>query len=191
MHVEIKKCPKNLRRWAAVICMVVACQFLFTGCQVIDYFKDPVGDGLEQLEKKEYAEAIASFEEAIEKEKEPSEAYRGIGIAYWEQEKYAEAKTAFQQALQNGAPETGTIYNFLGICSLKEGSLDQALSYFENGIQCEEEGSSLRQEMEFNVISICEQKLDWENAKLKMEEYIAKYPDDEKAVKEAAFLKTR
>ena len=41
--------------------------------------------------------------------------------------------------------------------------------------------------MEFNQIAAYEKLYDWESAKAKIEEYIAKYPDDEAAKKEAEF----
>ena len=49
----------------------------------------------------------------------------------------------------------------------------------------------MKQEIQFNVI-VCYEKLeDWDNAKVKLEDYVTAYPDDEKAAKEAEFLKTR
>ena len=169
---------------------------VFTAALVICavYFmnrEDPIETGLLCLEEKRYADALAAFEKAVADENDIGEAYRGIGIVYWEQENYPKAKEYFTKALLNGSAKTGTIYNLLGICSLKEEDLDEALRYFETGIRCENKKSALRQEMEFNVIAIYEKKLDWETAKVKMEEYIANYPDDEKAQKEAEFLKTR
>lgn len=41
------------------------------------------------------------------------------------------------------------------------------------------------------MIVACEGMEDWEQAKEKLEEYIAKYPEDEEAEKEAEFLETR
>ena len=49
----------------------------------------------------------------------------------------------------------------------------------------------MKQEIQFNVI-VCYEKLeDWDSAKAKLEDYVTAYPDDEKAAKEAEFLKTR
>ena len=49
----------------------------------------------------------------------------------------------------------------------------------------------MKQEIQFNVI-VCYEKLeDWDNAEAKLEDYVTAYPDDEKAAKEAEFLKTR
>lgn len=163
-----------------------------SGCaQLEKYFETPLEKGLAYLKEENYSGAIASFEESIAKKKDVGEAYRGIGIAYWEEESYEKAEEAFTNALLNGADKTGTIYNFLAICDWKEQDLDGALQDFQTGIRCEPEGSSLRQEMEFNVICIYEEKRDWVNAKESMEQYIASYPEDAKAQKEAEFLRTR
>lgn len=163
-----------------------------SGCAKIqEYFETPLEEGLAYLKEEKYSEAITSFEASIDKKKDVGEAYRGIGIAYWEQENYQQAEEAFTDALLNGVDKTGTLYNFLAICDWKEQDLDGALQDFMTGIRCEPEGSELRQEMEFNVICIYEEKQDWANAKARMEEYIAAYPEDEQAQKEAEFLRTR
>ena len=47
------------------------------------------------------------------------------------------------------------------------------------------------QEMLYNEVMAYEGLRDWDGAKVKMEAYVAKYPDDADAKKEAEFLKTR
>lgn len=79
----------------------------------------------------------------------------------------------------------------LAVCDWKQQDLDGALKDFEVGIQCEPKGSKLRQEMQYNVICIYEEKRDWAKAKELMAEYVAAYPDDESVKKEAEFLQTR
>lgn len=158
---------------------------MFAGCA------RPTEDGLQLLQEQKYEEAITKFQKSIEKEKELAEAYRGLGIAYWELEDYENAKSAFASALEEGAEATGTIYNFLGICEMKAGNMEEALSYFRLGIACEGNSEELQREMELNEIVACEELGDWELAKTKLAEYIRKYPDDEKAAKEAEFLETR
>ena len=51
--------------------------------------------------------------------KELDEAYRGMGIAYFEMEEFEKAIDAFGEALDNGAEETATLYNFIGISNMK------------------------------------------------------------------------
>lgn len=46
---------------------------------------NPSEKGVEYLEKGEYDQAVEQFEQAIEKNKNTGDAWRGIGIAKWEQ----------------------------------------------------------------------------------------------------------
>lgn len=172
-----------------LLAVVLFCGVGYVGVQ--KYFKNPLEEGLQYLKEEKYTEAIASFEKAIEKEKEPGEAYRGIGLAYWEQENYDKAEEALTNAILNGADKTGPTYNMLAICDWKQQDLDGALKDFQIGIQCESKASELQQEMQYNMICIYEEKRDWEMAKQLMEEYVAAYPEDESVKKEAEFLQTR
>ena len=143
------------------------------------------------LENGQYEEAIEQFEEAIEKEVNVGDAYRGIGIAKWEQEDFEGARDAFESALENNAQKTGTIYNFIGICELKLEDPDSAINYFRLGLGQEDISEELKQEMQYNVIVAYEQAEDWESAKVKLKEYLNDYPDDQNAQKELEFLETR
>ena len=68
---------------------------------------------------------------------------------------------------------------------------DNAISYYEKALDHSDCSDDMKQEIQFNVI-VCYEKLeDWDNAKAKLEDYVTAYPDDEKAAKEAEFLKTR
>ena len=86
---------------------------LLIGCA--NYMKD----GLELLQTGNYEEAIASFQNEIAEEKNLDEAYRGVGIAYFELEDYSAAAEAFENALANGAEETASIYQMLGVSYLQ------------------------------------------------------------------------
>ncbi len=134
---------------------------------------NPSEEGIEYLEKGQYEEAVSQFEEAVKEEVNVGDAYRGIGIARWELEDYEGAKDAFQKALEqeSESPFMGTIYNFLGNCELKTGNPQSAQNYFQ--------------------LVALEQSGDWENAKAKVTEYAAEYPDDANVLKEQQFLQTR
>ena len=54
--------------------MVFVMSTMMTGCS-------PYNAGIKDLEKGEYFAAIDSFNEAIEKEKNLADSYRGLGIA--------------------------------------------------------------------------------------------------------------
>lgn len=173
---------KNTGRITAVFLLVL----MLAGCK-----GNPSEKGVEYLEAGQYEEAVEAFEEAVEEEVNTGDAYRGIGIARWEQEDYEGALDAFLNALENGAQMTGTLYNFIGSCELKLDNPVSAQNYFRLGIGMEGNSDELLQEMKYNMIVAYEQAKDWESAKVKLNEYIAEYPDDEAALKEKEFLETR
>lgn len=148
-------------------------------------------NGMEELEKGNYKEAEEAFEASVKDDKNTADAYRGLGIALWEQKDYEGAAKAFRSALDAGTKKTGTIYNFLGACELQMDHPEEALKYYEQGLQTKGSSDEVMQEMEYNSIVACEQMKDWDSAKEKLAEYTKKYPDDEKAAKEAEFLETR
>lgn len=165
---------------------VLICMLVFSvGCT------RPTEEGMELFEQKKYDEALEIFQKEAKSGKEQAEAYRGMGLVYWEQQKYEEARNAFQKALDAGAEKTGTLYNLLASCEMQIGDYQSALNHYNLGLQLEGNSAELTQEMEFNQIAAYEKLYDWESAKAKVEEYIAKYPDDEAAKKEAEFLRTR
>lgn len=151
----------------------------------------PLEEGVEFLSQGQYEQAEEKFNEAIKKEKNLGEAYRGLGMALWEQEDYEGARDAFLNALENDAEETATIYNFLGNCESDLGDWESALDYYAKGIASEDCSDEMMQEMMFNEIAAYEKMGDYETAKEKLREYTEKYPDDENAAKEAEFLETR
>lgn len=182
-----------MKKRTGIILAAVMC--LMTGCS------SAVKDGTELLESGAYQEAVEKFQEAAENEKNPAEACRGLGMAYYEQAEYDKALKAFEQALKEGTEETMSLWNLMGISSMQSGDYAKALEYLQNGILLaqnsgttskEAEGfSQVLQEMLFNEIVCYEKLADWENAKTRMESYIQTYPDDEAAAREAEFLKTR
>ena len=153
--------------------------------------KSPLDDGLEYLQNGQYEEAEEQFQEAIERDILPGDAYRGIGIIRWEQEEYEEALEAFKAALENDAEKTATLYNFLGTCELRLGNARSAVNYYNLGIGCEDASEELLQEMKYNMIAAYEQMEDWDSARAKVKEYIEAYPDDERMAKEAEFFETQ
>ena len=51
-----------------------------------------------------------------------------MGIAYFEMEEFEKAIDAFGEALDNGAEETATLYNFIGISNMKMENYEEAVS---------------------------------------------------------------
>ena len=173
---------KRVKRILLVLCTGI----ILTGCGESTYKQ-----GVENLQDEKYEEAIGNFEKAVEKEKNVADSYRGIGIANMELENYEEASEAFEKALENGAKETGTIYDLLGVCRMKAGDYEGAIDSFERGIEEKDCTDEMIQEMRFNAIVSYEKLKDWDSAKEKLAAYVEDYPDDEDAKKEAEFLETR
>lgn len=172
-----------MKKYLMIIAMAAA--LVLGGCSS----NEPTGTEL--LEQGDYAAAVEKFDEAIAEGMNPEESYRGLGIAYWEQEDYQRARAAFEKALNHKAKETATIYNFLGVCDMKLGYMESALSWFEKGLETDDASAELIQEMQFNQIVIYEKLKDWDTAKVKLATYLEAYPDDEQAKKESEFLQTR
>lgn len=169
----------------SMIIGTVAAACVLGGCA------NAVEDGAGLLQEGKYEEALEMFETSVEKGKDLGEAYRGIGICHWEQESYQEAEDAFEKALEHGTEATAELYNMMGICEMKEGSMTKAAYYFENGQKKEEVSEELMQEMAFNEIAALEASGDYEAAKYKLERYVGTYPEDERAAKELEFLRTQ
>lgn len=173
---------KKLHLYISVLLM----SFMLTGCIV-----NPYESGMEALESGQYEEAAGQFKEAIEKEQNKADSYRGLGIALWETKDYEGAKKALENALAQGSKKTGTVYNLLGSCELQAGNMKEAVAYFEEGLKLEGNDDELIQSMRYNCIFAYEKLGDMETAKNLLTEYVADYPEDEAALKEEQFLETR
>lgn len=180
-----------MKKLRIILIMAVFC--LLTGCA------NQVKDGVALLEEGKYQDAIDTFQEAIDKDKNLGESYRGQGMAYYELADYDKARQAFEEALSNDVEKTPTIYNLIGICYMNLENIDSAMNNFNLGVSVAQnvdadsdtDYSEVVQEMQYNLIVCYERKSDWESAKTKMSKYIAQYPDDADAQKEAQFLETR
>ncbi len=177
-----EKAMKRLQKIS--ILFIVLC--LMTGCGNGAY-----NAGIDALENGEYSKGAEEFREAIEKEKNVSDSYRGLGIALFELEDYDSASEALKEALGQGAKETATIYSLLGNCAMELEQYEDAITYYELAIGMEDVSDELLRELEYNTIAAYEYAGDIETAKEKIAVYIEKYPDDESAQKEADFLETR
>lgn len=85
--------------------------------------------------------------------------------------------------------DNAEVYNLLGLTKMQSGEYDEALAAFEKGIAVGNPG--IMQDLKFNQIVACEKKGDFATAKQLMNAYMAAYPSDAEAQKEADFLSTR
>lgn len=173
-------------KYAGRLLTVLMLSLVLSGC-VSNVYRE----GIESLQAGNYDAAIEQLTQAVEKERNVADSYRGMGIAYWEKGDYSKASQAFESALSNGAQETGAIYDLLGACRMKLADYTGAIEYYEKGIAEEGSTEEMIREMRFNVIVSYEKLEDWESARAKLDEYIVAYPDDAQAQKEIDFLKTR
>lgn len=98
-------------------------------------------------------------------------------------------KNSTTTLMVSSVDDAGSVYNTIGLCRMEEGNYDEAISNFALGIAVNE-GETV-QELMFNEAVAYEYKGDFKTAKQKMKNYIAKYPNDNKAAREYEFLKSR
>ena len=122
------------------------------------------------------------------KENGDSEAILFLGKIYSHVGNHTQALLSFQEYLESN-PYDGDVYNEIGLLKLESSEYTEALTYFQNGIDCNDL-SSLK-ELEFNEAITYEYLGDFDTAFIKISDYIATYPDDATALREYDFLKTR
>ena len=172
-----------MRKWKLAYIIVASC--MITGCA------SNVKAGVESLEEGNYTEAITYFEKQIQRDKQESEACRGLGIAYFELGEYQSSLEAFTLALEHDTKETATLYNFLAAASMKLESYEEALSYYEKAGSMEDCSKELKQEIAWNEIAIYQKIGEWELLKEKVASYTEAYPEDTRLKKTIEFLETR
>ncbi len=81
------------------------------------------------------------------------------------------------------------IYNQLGLCRMKMGEYEEALSAFQAAMNVED--NDMMQTLKFNEVVTYEYMRDYKTAAALMSSYLQSYPDDEAAKREYEFLRTR
>lgn len=111
-----------------------------------------------------------------------------LGRVYLEMEDSASARSMYQDYL-NESEHDAQAYNGLAMCDIYEGKYEDAMEKVQSGlaVSTEEEQQGLL----YNEIVIYEYQKKFDVAKEKMEQYLAKYPDDAEALRENKFLSTR
>ena len=128
-------------------------------------------------------------DELIEAQKRDStESFLLLGMVYMAMEDYSNARAMYTQFIaEEGDSAKG--YNGLALCDMAQKNYSSALTHIQDGIPCAttEELQSLL----FNEIVIYERQLDFATARLKAQEYVEMFPEDEQAARELTFLRTR
>jgi tetratricopeptide (TPR) repeat protein len=147
---------------------------------------DYVGRGRVYLALKEYDKAVTELQEAASKKGHNAKIY--LAQAYEMQGQKDEADKILSEYLKDDNPSSEAL-EALGNMKLEGGDYESALKYYQSGLGCKtvaNEQSLLRGE-----IAAYEYMGDYDTAKAKMTEYLAKYPGDAGAVRENTFLQTR
>ncbi len=111
-----------------------------------------------------------------------------LGKSYEQLGDFNYATSVYKNYLEEH-PDSAEIFNQLGLCKMKSGEYEEALSAFRSAANVENNGMS--QVLEFNQIAAYEHVGNFKQAAVLMEEYLKKYPEDEAAKREYEFLKSR
>lgn len=111
-----------------------------------------------------------------------------LGEAIRAQGRDDEAAEYFEEYVKEHPTDTKVLYE-LGELAFEEGAYDQAFTYFEQGLSCE--NIINRRELWTGKIAALEYMGDFISAKQEMKKYLKSYPNDEQARREFKFLKTR
>lgn len=150
-----------------------------------------IRDGVALLEDGKYEEAISVFQLEVAEEKNLDEANRGMAIAYYELENYTEAVNYFSEALTQGAEETASLHQLMATSYMQMEDYENAVAHYDLVLGMEDCTEEMKQEALFNRVVAFEKMSDWDSAREAVQTYLEIYPDDERAIKESDFLKTR
>lgn len=134
----------------------------------------------------DYENSINNFTKA--KENKISEALLYLGKIYHKVGNNTQALLTFLEYLETN-PNDSSVYNEIGLLKLESEEYEEALTYFQEGIACNDL-SSLK-ELRFNEAITYEYLGDFNTAFTKFSDYTTDYPDDAIALREYDFLKTR
>lgn len=136
----------------------------------------------------EYNQACVSLEEA-KGGKRDAEVYLYLGLSYEATGDYNYAITNVYTSYLKSHEGNAPIYNQLGLCYLQQGNYDLALSAFQSAMQIPDNG--MMQTLKFNEVVAYEYLGMYTQATALLNSYLQTYPDDEAALREYEFLKTR
>lgn len=122
------------------------------------------------------------------KDKGNTEALLFLGKLYTVSGDTTQALLTFQQYIE-GNPQSGEVFNQIGMIKFEAGLYQEALDYFQTGLATGD--LTAKKSLLFNEAITYEYLLDFATARTKFLEYIETYPEDTKAAREYEFLKTR
>lgn len=135
---------------------------------------------------KDYVNAKQYFEEARDDDDQNTVLFLGKTYEYLGDYNYA---TSTYQNYLSKHPEAALIYNQLGLSRMQAEDYAGAREAFSAGRAVENNG--IDQTLYFNEIVAYEYEGNFTQAAIAMEGYLKKYPEDETAIREYEFLKSR
>ncbi len=160
------------------------------------YLRTALKDGeasMSEFDKGRISYYLEDYENAriyLEKAKgtNGAEATLYLGMTYEKLGDYNYAVSVYNNYLTEH-PEEPKIYNQLGLCKMKAQDYTAALQAYQSAMAIENNG--MMQTLSYNEIVATEYLGDFQKAAVLMKAYLATYPDDQAALRENEFLKTR
>ncbi len=137
-----------------------------------------------------YLEDFESARNYLEQARDAGDAQAAyyLGKTWENLGEYNYAASVYLSYLQEQG-ESAVIYNQLALCDLQLEDYEGALSALESGLELND--PELKQTMLFNQAVVYERQGNFKQAASLMQKYVKDYPDDEAAVREYEFLKSR
>ncbi len=136
----------------------------------------------------DYQQACVFLEQAKGGNRD-AEVYLYLGLSYEATGDYNYAITNVYTSYLKTHEGNAALYNQLGLCYLQQGSYDLALAAFQSAMQIPDNG--MMQTLKFNEVVAYEYLGQYTQATALLNSYLQTYPDDEAALREYEFLKTR
>lgn len=151
------------------------------------------GQKLSDYEKGRLSYYLEDYENAriyLESQKgtKDSESTLLLGRTYEKLGDYNYASSIYSNYLADNSQDV-TLLNRLGMCKLQSGDAQAALDCFNRALELGDK--SMTQILKFNQIVAYEHLGDWAQANVLMKNYLQLYPDDQDALREYEFLKSR
>ncbi len=185
--------PTGYDRLIEIYCVLDANGYGETGKEYLQAAMDSGTRNMTNYEKGRICYYLEDYENArtyLEKAREESgyEAVLFLGKTYETLGDNNYAISVYNTYLESGN-QNAQVLNQLGLCRMKVGDYEGALTAFQTAMNIEDNG--MLQTLKLNEIIAYEQLHDFQKASVLMKSYLGTYPDDQEAQREYIFLKTR
>jgi tetratricopeptide (TPR) repeat protein len=120
------------------IVAVLVCGFLYVRLQSLNNANVYFNEAEEYFDRGDYAEAIASYDKAIQLRSDFGQAYNNRGLAYHAKEDYDKAIEDANKAIEL-LPNSASVYNNRGYAYNDKGDYDKAIADFDKALQLNSE----------------------------------------------------